>query len=398
MRLSLLSALLTLPLFAGAIPAGTELALRLNDKITSEVTTVQPFKAALVAPVLVNGEVVMPSGLTIAGRVKLARAAEGSVKAILELSFTSVTDGKVTVRVEATLASLENARETVDDKGVIQGIDAGQSYGGRLNEGLGRLGSSAKLAGLAGILKQAKQALNIQDVNANINYEAGVELNIRLTNPLNWTGTVKGLATALTAFPDEAGLARLVNTQPFRTVAAKPPRPSDMTNLMFIGTEEQIREAFAKAGWSEPAALTAQSKLETARAMIENRGYKEGPMSILLLENEAPVMAWQKGNNTFASRHHLRIFRRPDLFAGKPVWVCSSTHDIGIEFSERERTFIHKVNSEIDKERAKVVTDLLFTGLVKSVAVVERPQVPTSVENATGDTLKTDGAMAVILF
>lgn len=107
MRLSLLSALLTLPLFAGAIPAGTELALRLNDKITSEVTTVQPFKASLVAPVLVNGEVVMPSGLTIAGRVKLVRAAEGSVKAILELSFTSVTDGKVTVRVEATLASLE---------------------------------------------------------------------------------------------------------------------------------------------------------------------------------------------------------------------------------------------------------------------------------------------------
>ena len=188
MRLTLLSALLTLPLFAGAIPAGTELALRLNDKITSEVTTVQPFKASLVAPVLVNGEVVMPSGLTIAGMVKLARAAEGSVKAILELSFTSVTDGKVTVPVEATLASLENARETVDDKGVIQGIDAGQSYGGRLNEGLGRLGSSAKLAGLAGILKQAKQALNIQDVNANINYEAGVELNIRLTNPLNWTG------------------------------------------------------------------------------------------------------------------------------------------------------------------------------------------------------------------
>ena len=56
------------------------------------------------------------------------------------------------------------------------------------------------------------------------------------------------------------------------------------------------------------------------------------------------------------------------------------------------------MNSEIDKERAKVVTDLIFTGLVKSVAVVERPEVPTSVENATGDTLKTDGAMAVILF
>jgi hypothetical protein len=31
-------------------------------------------------------------------------------------------------------------------------------------------------------------------------------------------------------------------------------------------------------------------------------------------------------------------------------------------------------------------------------ALVNRPDVPTSVANATGDTLETDGAMAVLLF
>ncbi|MDQ1473264.1 MAG: hypothetical protein QOJ99_4744, partial [Bryobacterales bacterium] len=149
---------------------------------------------------------------------------------------------------------------------------------------------------------------------------------------------------------------------------------------------------------SAAAKLSSSSKLETARAVIEARGYREGPMSVLLLDREPPDMALQKGNNTFAQRHHLRIFRRPDAFAGKPVWVCSSTHDTGIDFSERDHTFIHKVDGEIDKERAKVVSDLLFTGLVKSVALVARPEVPTTIENATGDTLKTDGAMAVLLF
>ena len=106
------------------------------------------------------------------------------------------------------------------------------------------------------------------------------------------------------------------------------------------------------------------------------------------------------GLNEFAiaQRHHLRIFRRPDTFAGKPVWVCSSTHDTGIDFSERDRTFIHKVDGRIDRERAKVVADLLFTGLVKSVALVERPDVPATIENATGDALQTDGRMAVLLF
>jgi hypothetical protein len=56
------------------------------------------------------------------------------------------------------------------------------------------------------------------------------------------------------------------------------------------------------------------------------------------------------------------------------------------------------VDSKIDAERAKVAEDLLFTGLVKSLALVDRPQVPTSVSNATGDALETDGRMAVLMF
>jgi hypothetical protein len=167
---------------------------------------------------------------------------------------------------------------------------------------------------------------------------------------------------------------------------------------MFIATEAELRAAFEKAGWSSPARLNGESKLETARALIEDRGYKEGPMSILLLDGNPPDMSWQKGNNTFAQRHHLRIFRRPGTFEGKPIWVCSSTHDTGIDFSERDHTFIHKIDPLIDKERAKVVSDLLFTETVKSLALVGRPTVPFDATNATGDRLETDGRMAVLKF
>jgi hypothetical protein len=394
-----LIALLAAPVFAARqVPAGAELSLRLNDRVASDVTSAQAFTASVIAPLVIDGTVRLPAGLTVAGSVKQAKAYSAEGPAKLELTFKSLSDGKVTIPLHAVTSALENARETLDDKGVITGIDAAQSYGGRLNEGLSKLGANEKLAGLAGILQQAKQALKIGDVNGNVDYAPGVEFRIRLTEPLTWTGVTEGPESKLTPFPNEAALPRLVTSQPYRTAAERPQRPSDITNLMFIGTEEQVREAFTKAGWSEPAVLNAESKLETARAMIENRGYKEGPMSILLLDGEPPQMAWQKGNNTFASRHHLRIYRRPDTFDGKPVWVCSSTQDTGIEFSDRDRTFIHKVDSEIDRERAKVVTDLLFTGLVKSVAIVARPEVPTTLENATGDTLKTDGSMAVVLF
>ena len=120
-------------------------------------------------------------------------------------------------------------------------------------------------------------------------------------------------------------------------------------------------------------------------------------MSILRLEDEAPAMTWQKGLNTFAKRHHLRIFKRPDTFEGKPVWVSSSTQDTGIEFSNDNHTFIHKIDPRVDRERGKVVTDLLFTGEAESFVMIDRPAVPKKSMNATGDDLLTDGKMAVVI-
>jgi len=392
--------LFCIPGVAAVLPAGTEISIRVLDKIASEATPVaeSPIRAVVIAPVVTDGKIALPAGPTLSGVVKDARAASENARAQIRLEFTHISMGAFHANISAVVSGLENARETIDEKGMITGVDASQTYGGRLNEGIAKLQNNDRFAGLAGLIQGAKQVLKIQDVNPNIDYDAGAEMTLKLIAPLEWGGPASGPEARLQPFPDQSALIRLVNNQPFRTVAADPPRPSDMTNLMFIGTEDELRAAFGKAGWSEAARLDAQSKLETARALIEDRGYKEGPMSVLLLDGQAPAFSLQKGNNTFSQRHHLRIFRRPGTFAGKPIWICSSTHDIGIDFSERDRTFIHKVDSRIDAERSKVVNDLLFTGLVKSLALVDRPEVPQSVSNATGDTLQTDGRMAVLLF
>ena len=68
----------------------------------------------------------------------------------------------------------------------------------------------------------------------------------------------------------------------------------------------------------------------------------------------------------------------------------------GIDFSERDRTFIHRIDSNIDGERAKVVSDLLLAGAVRSLALVDR-NLPPNLQNATGDAIQTDGRMAVLL-
>jgi hypothetical protein len=81
-----------------------------------------------------------------------------------------------------------------------------------------------------------------------------------------------------------------------------------------------------------------------------------------------------------------------------PVWVAAATHDISITLSPANYSFTHGIDPNIDAERSKVVNDLLFTGRVKAIALVDRPDMPKDASNATGDPLATDGKQAVLEF
>jgi hypothetical protein len=385
------------PLAAMRIPAGAELNIRLTDKVASETTAAHAvIHAVLISPVAVDGQIALPLGAQLTGEVTKVNATAEKVLATMLLTFNQIGTGAYETKLAAVVSGLDNARESVDADGTIKGIDGTETFSSRIDQGVEKLKASDRFAALAGLIETTKQALKIQPANANIDYDAGVEMTLRLTAPLDWRGPVAGPEAKLVPLPNQDALEDLVAREPYRTVAASPPRPSDVTNIMLIATEAEIQAAFAKAGWSTAARLTTQSKLETARALIEDRGYREGPMSVLLLDGQPPAFAFQKGNNTYAARHHLRIFRRPQIFDGKPVWVISSTHDTGIDFSERDRTFIHRIDSDIDHERAKVVNDLLYAGAVRSLALVER-DLPENLMNATGDAIHTDGRMAVLL-
>jgi LssY C-terminus len=383
-------------LAATEIPKGTQLQIRLTTAVnTSTAKPKQAFEAVVIAPVVVGGAVVLSAGTKVSGHVQdVTAAVKPDDQAVLELAFDQISDSAGhKASLTAELVGVDNARESVAADGKITGIIASQTGSGRMDQGINKV--AEQYPGLADLLGAIKQTV-VKPTDPNIDYEPGVEMTIELTKPLTWTASAGGLNAKSIEPADD--LSRLVNAQPFRTVSEKPPKPSDMTNLMFLGSQQDIENAFQKAGWSPAAQLNSKSKLETFRAMAELRGYQEAPVSTLLLEGQPPDLVFEKLNNTFAARHHLRIWRRPERFHGKEVWVCSATHDTGIDYSEQNRTFIHKVDTQIDRERAKVVSDLLFTGLVQGIALVERPNVPTELFNATGDALETDGKMAVISF
>ena len=387
--------LLAAPALAIQAPAGTEINLRLTTKVSSNASKVKdPVDAIVIQPVAVNGQYVIPAGTAVHGVVVEAKASSGpDDRALLQIAFTQLDLAGAKVKLVSTVNGVDNARESVNSNGQIQGILASESISARLDSGIAKV--AQRFGGLAGVLEKAK-GMVLQEPDGNIVYEPGVELTVTLDQPLDLKKAGSGFK--LQDPPALAELAAAVTRHPFQTRAQSPPRPSDVTNIMFIGTEDQLGQAFAAAGWSAASANNSLSKFETFKAIAESRGYKEAPVSVLLLEDKPPDLVFQKQNNTFAQRHHLRIWRRPGSFRGQPLWVCAATHDVGIDFSSTDRTFIHKIDPQIDRERAKVINDLLLTGQVKSLALVDRPAVPKEGANATGDKLITDGQMAVVVF
>jgi hypothetical protein len=378
------------------VPSGTHIEIRLTGAVNTATAKVdQPVDAVVIVPVVAANQIVVAAGVKVKGHIEEVKAAVNpDDQAVLGLVFDQIGDarGKKAV-LAARLVGVDNARESVDKDGRILGIVASQTGSGTLDQGINKV--TEKYSGLGELLGTIKQAV-LKPTDANIDYEPGVEMTIELTKPLTWTGDARG--PNVRAVEPQNELASLVNEQPFRTRAAKPPKESDVTNIMFLGSRQELESAFQAAGWSTAEQLNAKSKFETFRAMTEQRGYKEAPVSVLFLDGRPPDLVFQKQNDMFNSRHHVRIWRRPVEFHGKDVWVCSATHDTGIDFSEESRTFVHTVDGQIDHERAKVVNDLLFTGLVNGLSLVDRPAVPASLVNATGDKIETDGRMVVVGF
>jgi hypothetical protein len=100
------------------------------------------------------------------------------------------------------------------------------------------------------VLGAIKESL-IREAQTEIEYESGVDLKVRLLESLD-APPASG-EPDLAPMPNPSLLEKIVFGQPHRTFSEKPRRPSDLTNLMFLGTRDQIQKAFKEAGWERRA-------------------------------------------------------------------------------------------------------------------------------------------------
>ncbi|WP_263369054.1 LssY C-terminal domain-containing protein [Edaphobacter dinghuensis] len=381
------------------VPAGTKFSVRLLQPLSSRVEKEGMIVHAVsIEPLVVDGSIFLPEGSAIDGTVTHANGVGWGFKhetAALTIVWNRATtpDGH-TLAIDARTFEVENAQEKVNANGRVQGIRSTGTAGNSAENGVLTF---AGIDPIAYIFASAAGSAVLGFAEPEILYNGGTELILEYVKPVITTQTYPfSVLPSATTTAQREHLQALVKTLPFRTRTKAGNKVSDLTNLVFIGSPEALHRAFAAAGWLPSDELNAGSTFRTLKTLSGNHTYTQAPMSVLLLDERAPIYTLSKTTNTFASRHHLRVFPTTAEWDDQTVLTASSTQDIGIAFSRKQKTFIHVIDEHIDNERSKIVNDLKFTGCVTSLDMVPRPWVPTDAYNSTGDRLLTDGQVAVV--
>lgn len=381
------------------IGAGTLLEVRLDHSLTSYSSKRgAEVHVTLIAPVHAAGDILVPQGSALRGTLTdVKRIGWGlrHLRASMRIGFDTLElpDG-TSHAIHTRLVSVDNARETVDGQGRIVGIRATAPMGYRA-AGIAR--NIFCWDPLLQLVLAGSTASVLNFPEAEIHFPAGTEMRLALTQPLvldtTWSTPLPRIATSE---ENRREIFNQLRAMTWRTTTQGSSKPADFVNLVFLGEPEWAERAFAAAGWVQADRLSRGTGWKTFHSFAEARPYARAPMSPMLLDENPALLQFSKSLNNYSRRHHLRIFRQPETWNGRPVLAAASTQDLAVTVSLSNRRLIHVIDRNIDNERAKIVNDLVYTGCVDAAELMLRPWVPSKARIATGEEIQTDGAVAVI--
>jgi hypothetical protein len=379
------------PLRSAVLPDRSELEIRLLHQVGSHVSHVGDLvQAAIISPVFVHDTILLPAGATVSGVVDhLDRRGLGLRHPVarLDLHFTQLhlSDGTI-LPIDGRVASIEEAREVVSKTGEVMGIQPGAS----LSTGVSCLFTLFFIGEPEFRLPiLVFKFLAARSPDAEITFPAGTEMVMRLNhnaqvpNPGMYEPAVPRLATF-----QIVELQNLLATLPQQRTSRNDKQPSDLINILLIGSQQEVERAFRAAGWNgtEPHGIIALYRMY--HCMVQRAGYSRAPMTNLKFHGNPPDTAFQKSLDTLAKRHHIRLWHEEQ----SRVWFGAATEDVKYELRALHLT--HGTDRYIDNERAKVVNDLTFTGCIDRGALVPRTSLNRFQEDA--NSILTDGDVAVL--
>jgi hypothetical protein len=385
--------------------------VRLDRQLSSFTPAGTPFEATVISPLLVDGRVMIPTHSIVHG--KLSKATQVGLglrreRATMELEFQDYElPGGETHALELKLLCIDNAREEVDTAGRINGAlvaDAPHKFLWGIwywpteafwsHSALGLTGASGVLftryamgpVGAAGLMASRYVAFPLPD--PEINLPVGTEMRLRAMSLPDGPSTAADQEDSV-----EEPVATLLRKAPPQIMKPDGKSGEDIVNLAFVGDRDELRTAFAAAGWVVADPMNKFSFARFARAFSTMGNYPTAPVSTLLYRGSEPEMVFQKSLNTIARRHHIRLWTTngPD---GKSMWLGAATHDTGIAYTAISRILTHTVDPHLDVERSKVVEDLKFAGCVAGVSHVDRPELARVAQARPG--IITDGRVVVV--
>ncbi|MBS3649399.1 LssY C-terminal domain-containing protein [Pseudaminobacter sp. 19-2017] len=165
--------------------------------------------------------------------------------------------------------------------------------------------------------------------------------------------------------------------------------PGDPVNLVFIGTFQQLCDAFATAGWSTADRLGMASSWRMIRAFLLNSPYPTAPFSTLYLFGRRQDIGFQEPiDNSPRKRHHIRFWAlsldhsEDDVSAAsfwlntdKPsadqrvLWVGAGTRDTGFSLTWLTFQVTHATDSDTNAERDHIVSELRARRVIGDVTL-----------------------------
>ena len=195
------------------------------------------------------------------------------------------------------------------------------------------------------------------------------------------------------------GLREYLTTLPCCVSGGDRKTPGDPLNLVIVGDGRHLLATLIRRRWDFTETSSGDTVWRTMSSSAFGSKYRTSPVSSLYFFDRPQDTALQKARNTVDERNHLRLWRAPVTFDGKPVWVGQISRDIGVKFSSK--TFVtHKIDPYVDEARLYITLDVAAARALRAVGYVKGVGYSGRASprfNYTEDPYYTDGLRVVLI-
>ena len=346
------------------IPDGTPIALRLAESVSSAHAQVgDVLKFTVVKDVHIAGFTVIPAGTMASGSIT-------GVKGRRPLGM----GGQISLKLDSVALENGDRANLRASKQVKGGSRTRLMVGAMVVTGLVFLPAAPVFLLTRG---HTSTVIKSTEITAQIDGD----VSIPTAKLQHWPTNSSALAEMLDYLPP-----RVFN---------KEGREGDMVNLAFVGQQEELQEAFQRAGWVK---TDKWRPVFVWHLMRHGTGDTKLPMARFFLFGRVQdyAFALPDPDGGVSRRHHLRIWKTDFTADGAPIWVGAATHDVAIEIAKRGRLINHRIDPEIDEERDFVGANLTQTSSVSGQEYLRSGNPVFQGETASGQAYHSDSRILLL--